>query len=231
MEKTGGGVFSAVRALWASGSDAWADYARVRNESSTRLKAASLVAFTVERFFYALHWLSPASRLGGRATDLYILVWFVVLSGLGLASYCFYPNLPGGLSCGIVVAAGLRILDLTQIVVNLGLFGHLGSPPEKQQEVVNVTRSLVLLLWNFLELILWFGLLYLPLTFAQPKSFWSMFYFSGITQLTIGYGDFTPVGLAKAIAILQGSLGWLVTVIVVARFVAALPGIREQTRS
>lgn len=39
------------------------------------------------------------------------------------------------------------------------------------------------------------------------KSFGEAFYFSGLTFTTIGYGDITPVGLARLLAVLEGLFG------------------------
>jgi potassium channel LctB len=205
------------------------DYGRLRGQAAGRLKEKSVIAFAIERAFRALQWLSPGSRLGKRATDLYILGWLVLGMALGLVTYAFYPALPFWLRAAVLLAAALRILDVTQAVVNVGVFDHLQS--DAPQEVESVVRSLVLLVWNFAELMAWFGLVYLPLAFLQEnKGFWSTLYFSGITQLTIGYGDLTPIGTAKAVAVLQGSLSWVVSVIIIGRFVGALPSIREPKR-
>lgn len=39
------------------------------------------------------------------------------------------------------------------------------------------------------------------------KTFWEALYFSGLTFTTIGYGDITPVGFARFLAVLEGLLG------------------------
>ncbi|HLR70796.1 MAG TPA: potassium channel family protein [Pseudogracilibacillus sp.] len=35
------------------------------------------------------------------------------------------------------------------------------------------------------------------------------FYFSGVTLLTIGYGDITPIGIGRFVAIIQALIGYL----------------------
>jgi hypothetical protein len=50
-------------------------------------------------------------------------------------------------------------------------------------------------------------------------------YFSAITQLTIGYGDIAPLHGLRAIAVVQGVLGFFFTVILVARLISELPQI------
>ncbi len=207
-------------------------YVDRRYEAARRLRDKSVLVFGVERVFRALQVCSPASYLGGPRTDVYLVAW--LFGAIVLVAFWnhFSPSLLGTMSFLVVLLAGIRILDITQAVVNLGLFDHLGSSSDalRRQEVANVTRSVVLLIWDFVELIIWFGVLYLPFHFQTPvTSFWSRLYFSGITQLTIGYGDLTPLGWAKGVAMLQSVLGWLVTVIVIVRFVSALPQISERS--
>lgn len=211
-------------------TDNLARYAKQRHDAATLIREKSVTAFFVERLFRGLQRLSPGSRLLGRETDWYVTAWLVVGAVLAVFSWFWHPDLPDPFKLVLLGAAGLRVMDIAQVVVNLALFDWLGQsqPASKDvQPVQDVTRSLALLLWNFFELMVWFGLAYMALPFAEGNvSFWSRFYFSAITQLTVGYGDFTPVGPGKLVAVAQGILAWIVTVVVVARFVTALPRIQ-----
>ncbi|WP_110929138.1 potassium channel family protein [Bacillus massiliglaciei] len=40
-------------------------------------------------------------------------------------------------------------------------------------------------------------------------SFWDLLYFSGVTLLAIGYGDYVPVGNIRFFALIEGSIGML----------------------
>jgi hypothetical protein len=53
------------------------------------------------------------------------------------------------------------------------------------------------------------------------------FYLSVITQLTIGYGDVYPTGWLRVVAAIQGLVGALFIILVIARLVASLRPIRE----
>jgi hypothetical protein len=208
-------------------------YGTKRCLSAKALCQKSKIAFLVERFFRGLQRCSVASRLVGTETDLYIGGWLIVAGVLGILSYCWYPDIPFGLKVILLGASILRVADITQATVNIALFDRLGeddSVPSDTQTVQNVTRSLVLLLWNFVELMIWFGLAYVTVRFAEdPVSLGNRFYFSAITQLTIGYGDLKPLRWGKALAAAQGALGWIVTVIVIARFVSSLPRLRSHS--
>lgn len=81
--------------------------------------------------------------------------------------------------------------------------------------------------------IIGFGLIYFSLSFYQltlvenvkgtDTSFFGVlyqsFYFSGVTLLTIGYGDITPVGIGRFIAIVQALIGYLLPTAFVLRLV------------
>jgi len=75
----------------------------------------------------------------------------------------------------------------------------------------------------------WFGLIYLALNLKDVYHFYDTFYFSVVTQLTIGYGDIQPLGAAKVVAGVQATVGWALTLLVLARFVSFLPRILDET--
>ena len=92
--------------------------------------------------------------------------------------------------------------------------------------VISTQRSLVLAAINYVELMLWFGLIY-ALNYkslyppgTQPVT---AFYFSIITQLTIGYGDVYATGWLRIIAAAQGLIGALFVIVVLGRAVSSPP--------
>ncbi|GAB3042461.1 hypothetical protein GCM10027286_00800 [Virgibacillus ainsalahensis] len=44
-------------------------------------------------------------------------------------------------------------------------------------------------------------------------------YFSGVTLLTIGYGDITPIGIGRLIALIQALIGYILPTAFVLRLV------------
>jgi hypothetical protein len=90
--------------------------------------------------------------------------------------------------------------------------------------VISPQRTLVLAAINYVELMLWFGLVY-ALNYkslhgaGQPAT---AFYFSIITQLTIGYGDVSPEGwFLRILAALQGLIGALFVIVVLGRAISS----------
>lgn len=94
----------------------------------------------------------------------------------------------------------------------------------KQLRDSRFSRELfIMLLVIYLTVIIGFGILYFILSFQgiilvengelrRPTIFGSMihsFYFSGVTLLTIGYGDISPIGIGRLVALAEALLGYI----------------------
>lgn len=200
----------------------------------------------VERVFFVLQYLSPANlffgtrkkahdeglddermRLvtvkRGRRIDYYVLGWFLVLT------FCAFleANFREPLGLWLAFLPSLRVFDIMQAGVNLTVFDHLRT--SRKNSVLSVTRTLVLGLWNFVELIFCFGIVYSAvLPKIQHATEWcDAYYFSTVTQLTVGYGDLLPLGTLRMVSAIQGILGVVYVVLMLSRFVSLMPRIES----
>ena len=213
----------------------------VRDNKAGALRARSVITYATERLFRKLEQISPTNRFKGVGIDVYIVVWLLFAIFLAIVLSDVSPT-PSSASYAAWIAylfAGLRIIDILQAAINVAVFAPLGFTGATQQ-VEHRIRSITLLVINYFEVVLWFGIVYLVLPFATQHTYASpsgdvagstygvanMVYFSAITQLTVGYGDITPTGPTRMVATIQASVGWLLTIIVIARFVSAQPPIR-----
>jgi len=207
------------------------------------LRLFSPITWALERFFYAAQYLSPANLFfgtrvasqqkftdattareltirRGRRIEAYVVCWCAVELGVVV-------SVPGitGVSLGfLLLLPALRVFDIFQAAVNLNVFDRLRLG-ERKNFVATVARTLLLSLWNFLELILCFGIFYSSqlAEFKEPIAPRDAYYFSVITQLTIGYGDIQPVGITRAVAAIQGLLGFVFALFALSRLIAFLP--------
>jgi hypothetical protein len=204
------------------------------------LKDISPITFAVERLFRGLQCLSPTTWLFGTRVEglpenpesrlavvkrraweveIYMLCWLLIEScAAAFAVHSPITRTP------IMILAGLRVLDVLQAVVNVNIFDQLRGG-SGTHFVASLVRTVILALWNYLELILCFGIIYscmLP-KLKNVGSSMGAYYFSVVTQLTIGYGDVQPVDSARFVTSCQAIVGFLVAIIAIARLIAFLP--------
>ncbi|MBP1970581.1 potassium channel LctB [Virgibacillus natechei] len=90
-----------------------------------------------------------------------------------------------------------------------------------------------MLLMIYITVIIGFGLIYFIMSFngiilveagelrevSVFGSFIHSLYFSGVTMLTIGYGDITPIGIGRFIALIEALIGYILPAAFVLRLV------------
>lgn len=160
-----------------------------------------------------------------RQVEGYLLVWLLVESGAAvLAARASVWQIA-------VAVCGFRIFDIMQAAANMHVFDRLRFD-EPQIHVAMFARILILSVWNYFEIFFCFGTIYAARRWElhQAQGWFDPYYFSITTQLTIGYGDITPLGILKMVAAMQGALGFLFGLVVLSRFVAFLPRPRSVAR-
>jgi len=121
------------------------------------------------------------------------------------------------------VIAALSLVDLCLNLSGFVLLRNYWKPS------ASVTRSVILLGFNFVELCSTFGILYLATKSVQTADHAivtapaSILYFSVITSATVGYGDMTPTtDVGRWIVMLQITLSLAFVAVVLATFVSKL---------
>jgi hypothetical protein len=127
----------------------------------------------------------------------------------------------------ISVVLALRLIDIIQVNVNMILFDSIRT--EGFNRITKYTRAILLILWNYFELILIFGFFYLSNHEAlKGFSTWTdSYYFSTITQLTIGYGDLSPTGHIRFITAFQGFVGTMFIAFIISKIISLVPELKE----
>ncbi len=212
-----------------------------------RLKETSPITFAIERLFWVLQIICPGNLLFGtrvgtqrredqtldtvgrlarwRSRGIEFLVWLWLVFELELAVGMTLTD-RHAVRLIAEIGATWRIADILVVAVNLNVFDRLRRGSTATHRVASLTRTVVLSFVNYLELFILFGLIYACHTdlLARPQvTAFDPYYFSVATQLTIGYGDISPLGGLREIAAAQAIVGFLFGLIVLARLVAFLP--------
>ena len=211
------------------------------------LKEYSPLTFFIERFFFVLQIFSipnilfktrkeaheansteeieEITKKRGRRIDYYIIVRLVIMIILVVLSIVKTNCMIITFLC--IAIPVYYIYEIMQATINMVLFDHLRIM--KQHRVSGVTRTLVLSLYNYLELMILFGIIYsVNVSYIQNAVHpLNGYYFSVVTQLTIGYGDLYPYSFVGTIAAIQGIFGFILVILVLSRFITLMPKIQS----
>jgi hypothetical protein len=130
----------------------------------------------------------------------------------------------------ISIILALRLVDIIQVNVNMILFDSIRT--EGFNRITKYTRAILLIIWNYFELILIFGFFYLS-NHESLKGFniWTdSYYFSTITQITIGYGDLSPIGSIRFITAFQGFVGTMFMAFIISKIITLVPELKEMDK-
>jgi len=189
---------------------------------------SEFLTFKLIRFFELLRCISPMRWLAcispryknpnAGATEIYVLICLLFELSIGLVLF-IAPHISQLVPARFLFCfiAFLRVIEIIQRSV--------------VTKVKRVARTLALAIINYVELALCFGIIYGFNSGSlndsahphQPTQPIIGFYFSIITQLTIGYGDVSPTGWLRAVAAIQGLVGAFFIILIFARIVTSLP--------
>lgn len=159
-----------------------------------------------------------------RATALewYILGW-VALEGGVVAALLAGTNVPEWGRLLLYLLVGVRIVEILQKAFSVTVFARLSRRTD--DSIVSAPRMVFLAFVNFAELAACFGTVY-ALDLARlhgADGVVAAYYFSLITQLTIGFGDIVPTGYLRLVVVLHGAVAVAFFTLVFARLMTALP--------
>lgn len=152
--------------------------------------------------------------------DLYVISW-ILIEFMLIGFTIILPNY------WILLPIAIRIIDIIQANFNISMFAQIRV--KNDLFVLSSVRLLVLIVINYIELILCFGIIYMLYLdkFKDKTNILNGIYFSAITQLTIGYGDIQPLGLMKIVAVVQGLIGMLIVVLIIGKLLSFLPDFKS----
>lgn len=183
--------------------------------------------------------LPPGSPRGGIdvLVDRYVVIWFI--AAMAMYAFSFVPlpvphTINFMLAAILVVASFWRIIELVSFHLNM-LVAKGTRPKGRVDTVASLERTFVLLLLNYFEVALWFSAWYSIAVregVLQPPPSplpLSIFRESLAMMLVNSSGLFIPKDcfLLWAAFCLQSLVGIFLTLVVLARALAALPPLKE----
>lgn len=160
-------------------------------------------------------------RTGVLVFLIMILPVFVSLIALLLGA------LAEGLVAPVIIAASsLHLvfpLLLMVIILMEGVIHFNNQEAESVLLIVFTFVAMLLMVYTFACLYYVNGLVTIAGSEALP-TFYDVFYFSGVTWTTLGYGDMVPVGAGKMLAVFESMLGWVLMSLMTAIFLRVLVG-------
>lgn len=166
-------------------------------------------------------------RARSEFSEFYVLVWFIILILL-----LWFPFQPLWLLILIVI---YRLID----GFNYRLCVLFVDRYEPDWGLRSISRTLFLILINYLEIIIGFGILFLQthsigyvnITSKNPEVLTSpiqAFYFSTVTITTLGDGDFTPLNdIGKILITFEVILGFVFIALVLGLFITGVQFVKE----
>ncbi len=178
------------------------------------MKKIGIIGQFIQCFFWLLRYLPPQvfieprpqhqNRIQGLTTGerekainrRMRIVDLIVISYSAIYILIFIFILPLNhshcLKCLVLVILTLRLIDIIQVNINIVLFDRLRIK-QPDPYIYSAIRSIILVSYNFLEIAIIFGFYYALIRpenlVCHISSTLDNFYFSFISQLTIGYGD------------------------------------------
>ncbi len=165
--------------------------------------------------------------------DVYLIISWII----GFLVFVSYKNYYCGngsdlLKSILVTIVLIRIIEIIQTSCNQVLFNVYRFRDE--WKTAYHSRNLIFSIANYLEITWLFAILYMisgELTNNSNEivtNNWDVWYFSTVTQFTVGYGDITPVGIARLIVIFHLAVSLIMAALIIARFASSAPKYKDE---
>jgi hypothetical protein len=210
-----------------------------RPEPTDSARSAGTEGFLVRRIKTTVDWLGQGTAIAfgfyssradilredydqARVDRQIVKVWILLIICYAIAYFKVPYTWPTAVGLSALRIVNIIFWNLRAALVETGK-----TPTDKPiHSVTSTKRSLVFGMVNFLELIVAFACLYaafpcwVHLPCKEVPTFGVYLYFSSMTQLTVGYGDVTPLSWMRLVAVIQALSGLALLTVTISRFLA-----------
>lgn len=200
-------------------------FANPRGTGSELISGVGFGILSAVLLFAAVSVLTFNRTLFGKDRMIGMAVFLIMVSPLTvLAISLLITALAGITSVPIITAASSALILIPLIFMVTILFEGVLHYHNRAREPLLLMAfafiSIFLMMYTFATILYMNNLVIDPA--GEFASFYDVFYFSGVTWTTVGYGDFTPVGVGKALSIFESMLGWVLMSLITAIFIRIL---------
>ncbi len=211
-------------------SDIWSEKfpKRYKKISLSILEKAFMTVLIFIRSLSLVHISGFLSdyKIRSEISEFYVLAWFFVLLWL-----LWHPFSSTAFLFVVVVYRIIDGLNYRLCIVFVDRY-------QPRWGLRSLNRSLLLLMFNYCEIIIGFAIFYLATcsigysnsngAITRPLE---ALYFSTVTITTLGYGDMRPISpFGQGLTLLQPLLGFILIVIVIGVFLTGVRDIKEGTQ-
>ena len=205
-------------------------FANPYGEVSEIISGLGLGVLSAVLLFAAIAILNYNRNLYGKQRMIGMGVFIIMVSPLTILAVALLVGIMSGVHVVPVLRAAssaLILIPLIFMVIILfeGVLHYHNRAREPLLLMAFAFISMFLMMYTFATIMFMNNLVIGPN--GEFPHFYDVFYFSGVTWTTVGYGDFVPTGTGKLLAVFESMLGWVLMSLITAIFIRILSATRD----
>ena len=218
-----------------------------RNKDKSKETLNRSIVAIWERVFNGLRYFAwftlfklVFKKCGCEVTPSWVEVWVVFNTMFAIVSpMLIYFSGSRALGIGLCVYAGIRTFEVIIYQVNVLIFDEYRARMRNEKyHIESNVRMIILLLHNLVEIICWFATFYITMSFGTGTIkglSLGAYYFSSLTCFvasdTTNVMEIISHNFVGVVAVMELCCGLFMTIIMLARFVGALPQVKSKNES
>lgn len=199
---------------------------------SELISGVGIAIFDVVLLMASLAIFSYNRKLVGKELTTGTIIFLIMISPVVLLAVALLLGVLSGAVIVPLLAAASSALFLVPLVFTFiilieGVIHYHNQEGENLLLISMAFFSIFLMMYTFATIYHLNSLVYYA-DGTPVTGFYDMFYFSGVTWTTLGYGDMIPTGMGKILIVVESMMGWVLMSLITAIFLRILIGGAEE---